>query len=344
MKSFLISIYFAGFAGCGMQVISGTENSQEDFYSNFQDTSTEESEQLEDPSGSTTEEDEESDEIEVEEGAEDSSAPVDEEPEVLADYFRPGPYAVTSQSNTVSVTDCSNMNYSVYSPTGVTAPPVVVLGHGFARGSDVMSGWAEHLSTWGVEVLLPTLCHYNVFFGVDHEMNGQNMKELAMLHGSSETVYAGHSAGGLAAIIAAAIDTSSAGVLGLDTTDTEGVPGVSDFIGRGYAGSVSSYAFSIMGEPSSCNSENNGLELFRMMDHYRAIKVNSADHCDFEIPTDFMCEASCEGPTALFEDEEIREVIVSLGTAAILSLANVADDGVLVWEEVALSSIAQEIE
>ena len=57
-----------------------------------------------------------------------------------------------------------------------------------------------------------------------------------------------------------------------------------------------------------------------------------------------MCESSCEGPTADFEDEEIREVIVRLGTAAILSLANVVDDGVLVWEEVALSSIAQEAE
>ena len=85
---------------------------------------------------------------------------------------------MTIENHTVGVTDCSSMNCSVYTPTN-PSPPIVVLGHGFARGAGAMSGWAEHLSSWGVMVLLPTLCHYNVWFGVAHEMNGQNMVELA---------------------------------------------------------------------------------------------------------------------------------------------------------------------
>mgnify|MGYP001195338108 CR=1 FL=1 len=113
------------------------------------------------------------------------------------------------------------MGYSMHTPIGLQNPPVVVLGHGFARGPDTMYGWADHLASWGVVVLLPTLCHYNVFTGVDHEMNGKNMVELAEHYTQEPVVYAGHSAGGLAAIIAASIDETALGVLGLDATDTE---------------------------------------------------------------------------------------------------------------------------
>ena len=96
----------------------------------------------------------------------------------LSDFSQRGSYNVQQERASAMVTNC-NINYSVYTPVGVPNPPIVILGHGFARGSGAMSGWAEHLSSWGVEVVLPTLCHYNVFAGVDHDMNGQNMIDLA---------------------------------------------------------------------------------------------------------------------------------------------------------------------
>ena len=194
-----------------------------------------------------------------------------------------------------------------------------------------MVGWAEHLSSWGVEVLLPTLCHYNVFASVNHEMNGQNMKELAEIHGTTNVIYAGHSAGGLAAIIAASQDPDAIGVLGLDATDTQDVPGVPDLIGMGYASNVSCPAFSIIGEPSTCNADNNGLNLFKEIDGYRALKVISSDHCDFESPTDWVCESQCTNDSVEFSDEEIRPVIFTLGTAAIMSLTGLSEDGTLAW-------------
>jgi len=247
------------------------------------------------------------------------------------------PYGITSETRTASVTNCSNLSYEVYTPY-VDNPPTVVLGHGFARGSGVMTGWAEHLSSWGVEVLLPTLCHYNVWAGVDHEMNGQNMKELSDLHGATDVVYAGHSAGGLAAIIAASQDPDAIGVLGLDATDTQDVPGVPDLIGMGYAGNVSCPAFSIIGEPSTCNADNNGLNLFKEIDGYRALKVISSDHCDFESPTDWVCESQCMNDSVEFSDEEIRPVILTLGTAAIMSLTGLSEDGAFVWSNEGLES------
>jgi hypothetical protein len=284
-------------------------------------------------------------------GVEDSQEDTTEEEQAddpITDFLQSGPFSVTTSSRTASVTGCTSMDYSVYSP-GVSDAPVVVLGHGFARGSGVMTGWAEHLSSWGVEVLLPTLCHYNVWLGVDHEMNGQNMAELASLHGSVNTVYAGHSAGGLAAMIAASQDKNAAGVLGLDTTDTEDIPGVDDYIGQSYAGSVTCPAFLIAGEPSTCNAENNGIDLFRMMSDYRAVKVTSSDHCDFENPTDTVCEMSCENSTAIFGDSEIRSTITTLGTAAVMSLTSLSEDGMIVWSDSGLqdwmeSGIIAEVE
>ena len=125
------------------------------------------------------------------------------EPVILPDFIQAGPYDVSIRGMAGMVTSCDSISYTVYTPQGIENPTTMVLGHGFARGADTMTGWAEHFSSWGIEVLLPTLCHYNVFTGVDHEMNGQNMKELAMIHGAVKVIYAGHSAGGLAAIIGA---------------------------------------------------------------------------------------------------------------------------------------------
>ena len=261
----------------------------------------------------------------------DTVAEEPEDPGPLVDFGQRGPHTVTEQPTTATVTNCTGFEYTVYTPQSVTDPEVVVLGHGFARGPGVMVGWADHFASWGVEVLLPTLCHYNVLFGVDHEMNGQNMVELADLHGATQTTYAGHSAGGLAAIIASSMDADSRGVLGLDTTDTQDAPGVPDFIGQPYAPSASP-GYLLIGEPSTCNADNNGLTLFQLMGTAHILKVTSADHCDFESPTDFMCTFNCENDTIEFPDEEIRPAALTLGTAAIMALTETHPDGQLVWE------------
>ena len=274
----------------------------------------------------------------IEEMPEDSGEYEDQEevediddPEQAEDFVYRGPYEVFKEDRTANVTNCAGMSFAVYSPAGVVNPPVTVLGHGFARGPETMSGWADHLASWGVEVLLPTLCHYNILAGVDHEMNGQNMIELAQHHTTEEVAYAGHSAGGLAAIIAASLDENSLGVLGLDATDTEGAPGVPDFIGQQYADSVAGTGFSVRGEPSSCNSNSNGLALFDMMNEAYVVKIDQADHCDFENPTDFMCEVSCENTQATVSDEEVRSLIMTFGTSAILTLTGLNSDGWIIW-------------
>ena len=221
-------------------------------------------------------------------------------------------------------TNCTDgMAYQVYTPQGVSNPPVLVLAHGFLRGGSLgthtMIEWGAHYASWGVEVLVPTLCHYSLA-SVDHEMNGQNLIELAQHHGATSVLYGGQSAGGLAAVIAAANDSSALGVLGLDATDTEGVPGVDDFIGQNYAGSVQVPSYALVAEPSSCNSNNNGISLFELMDEAQVFRVTDSDHCDYESPTDWGCTSFCLNQGGTFSDEDIFPVIAHLSTAAILAI------------------------
>ena len=318
--NYLIGLSICFSTGCTGNIGIATDKEYNDTYDPVQDNQ----------ENNSSYESEQEDSVGTEET--DDSNETEEQPQIT-DFLSRGPYDVTEESRSVNVTNCSGMNYGVYSPSGITNPPIVVLGHGFARGADSMVGWADHLSSWGVEVLLPTLCHYNVFAGVDHEMNGQNMRELALAHGSPEVIYAGHSAGGLAAIIAASQDNLALGVLGLDATDTKDIPGVPDFIGQQYAGNVTCPAYSIMGEQSTCNAENNGLNLFQMMNNSRIVKVTSSDHCDFESPTDWICESQCENSNPEYSDEETRPLITTLGTAAIISLTGLSGDGTIVWTE-----------
>ena len=196
-----------------------------------------------------------------------------------------------------------------------------------------MTGWGEHYASWGVEVLVPVLCHYSLT-GADHEMNGQNMIELAEAHGATQVIYAGQSAGGLASVIAAAQDSDALGVVGLDATDTDGT--FSDPIGQGYASSVSQPAFALVAEPSSCNSNNNGVTLFDMMTNAQALRISSSDHCDYENPTDWGCEAVCLNQNTSFDDAEISTAVAQLSTAAILAITG-DENAQREWEDDELS-------
>jgi hypothetical protein len=135
------------------------------------------------------------------------------------------------------------------------------------------------------------------------------------------------------------------GVIGLDATDTEGVFGVPDFLGQGYAGDISVPAFALVGEPSTCNSNNNGVTLFEMMSTSQVLRIASSDHCDYEKPTDWGCEALCLNDSTAFDDSEIAPVITQLSTAAVLALTGDTaaqdvwnDNNLLEWTSIGLVS------
>jgi len=254
-----------------------------------------------------------------------TSEPTQEPVEENVDYSIDGSYSVSSSTGSASIASCANgMEYSVFTPSGVSNPPVMILGHGFARSGSNMHGLAEQYASWGVEVIVPNLCHSS-FWDADHEQNGMDMVELAQQYGAMNVIYAGQSAGGLAALVAASQDSNALGVVGLDATDTN------DTIGLTYATSVQVPTYALLGEPSSCNSDNNGLSMFELVNDINVMRVTSSDHCDYESPTDWMCTTFCLNQSNSFDDAEIAPAIMFLSTAAVMKIVgtNTSSDA---WE------------
>jgi len=185
-----------------------------------------------------------------------------------------------------------------------------------------MADWANHVATWGVRVITPALCHANIL-DADHELNGEEMVALNNLIGSDEVIYGGQSAGGLAAFVAGYIDPNAVAVIGLDMTDSDG-------LAMSVASKIDAQVYGLLGEPSSCNSESNGLSAYQQVADAVTVRVTEADHCDFESPTDFVCTLLCPGTNNQYSDESIRQVILGMMTAAVVDAANLGS-GVDDW-------------
>ena len=237
------------------------------------------------------------------------------------DYRQLGPYSTTSTSTTLTA--------SCMAPTVITAPttagswPRLVLAHGFMRGTDQMVGWAEHIASWGVEVVSPSLCHASIA-GTDHPQNGADLVTWNEVLGGGDVIYAGHSAGGLAALLAASEDENAIGLIGLDLTDA-------DSIGQSSAPSVDVPTYALAGIPSSCNNSGNGVNTIRAVADSTMIRVTDADHCDFENETDWLCTSFCNNTSSSFSDSQIRDSVLGLFTAATMGLSESDPDATDVW-------------
>lgn len=254
------------------------------------------------------------------EAATDDSTGVPDEPG--PDLREAGPYAVEEDSGTASLPGCS-MQYDLRTPAGVAAAPVVVLAHGFQGNRASMAGWAEHWASWGMRVVTPDLCHATII-DTDHAQNGADLQALVVELSLPSPIYAGYSAGGLAAVVAAADDAGATALLGLDMVDNAG-------LGASAAASVAVPAFDIVGEPSQCNTTNNGLAVFGAMPDGRALRVTEADHCDFQSPADFLCGLTCTGSNMQFDDAEIQTAVLGLSTAVVLWQGGLEPTGAQWW-------------
>lgn len=233
-----------------------------------------------------------------------------------------GPYAVETDSGSASLPGCS-MGYDLRTPAGLPDAPVVVLAHGFQGNRASMAGWADHFASWGVRVVTPDLCHASII-DTDHAQNGADLNALVAELAVGPVVYAGHSAGGLAAVVAAAGDDTTVALLGLDMVDNAD-------LGIDSAPGVSAPAFDLVGEPSQCNTTNNGLTVFGAMPQGRALRVADADHCDFQNPADFLCGITCAPGNGQFDDATIMATVYGLSTAVVLWQTGVDPTGAQWW-------------
>ncbi|MBL4687826.1 MAG: hypothetical protein JKY37_24770 [Nannocystaceae bacterium] len=202
------------------------------------------------------------------------------------------------------------MGYDRYTPERRGRPPTVILAHGFQGNRAAMANWASHMASWGLEVITPDLCRATIF-DADHAANAADLVALSVQLSVEAPMYAGYSAGGLAAVLAAAQDGEATALLGLDMVDSDG-------LGLAAAPAIVAPALDLTGEPSMCNENNNGHAVFDATADPRVLAVLSADHCDFQNPADALCGGLCGASPQPVDDGDIASTVIGLSTAFLL--------------------------
>jgi pimeloyl-ACP methyl ester carboxylesterase len=197
----------------------------------------------------------------------------------------------------------------VYRPVNASEEGVAVLAHGFARSRARHRDLGRALAAAGVVAVVPDLPSVMNLWG-----NGDALARFVMdLEGGAVpslavkreyVVLIGTSAGGLASLLAAAQLPNIAGWIGLDPVDRTGS-------GKRAASQMQSPAIVMLAEPSLCNLMTSGREIAGALPRrWRTVEVSDASHCDFEDPTNNMCQVMC-GRSSDTTREEIRNEIVS---------------------------------
>lgn len=215
--------------------------------------------------------------------------------------------------------------YEVYRPARGGSGVLVVLAHGFGRDLASMRGWARHWATHGVAAVVASFCNSTWAAG-NHDRNAEDLAALAHALHDGPVLYAGFSAGGLAAFLAAASDPRALAYLGLDAVDSGGLapPAAARFAAP---------ALFLLGEPSACNAQGNFLP--SIPEHATALRIRGATHGHFEDPYDPAVELVCgrvEPPEA---SARIAAAIRALATAWILDRCAPSPDAARLLEAAA---------
>jgi len=215
------------------------------------------------------------------------------------------------QIETGSITSVSGciIDYRRYQPGRPRVEGMVILGHGFLRSQEHMAGMARALAAAGLVAVTLDFCQARPWEG-GHYGNGLDMVRLARQLGAGRVVYVGFSAGALAALIAGRQDPGALGIITLDLVDDHG-------LGLRLVEGLGKPLVGLMGEPSRCNAQANGLPILVASRLGHTERIPGAGHCDFETPSDWLCELLC-GPSG--QVPGINRVIIQATLRAALNL------------------------
>lgn len=213
-----------------------------------------------------------------------------------------GAFGVVVTNDVMVPVSGAQLATDVYVPDGGGARPLVVLRHGFGRSKTNFTNWGHHLASRGLIVLVPNARSLTPDAAQDSDdmlavlawavaQNGQAGSPLAGRVDGSRRAVAGHSAGGLAAVVAASKDAALSAAVLLDP-----VEGMSGTPGATAAAATHVPTVAIFAEPASCNDNGSGVAMFRALagPHY-GLRTSGATHCDPENPSDSLCANFCGG-------------------------------------------------
>lgn len=224
-------------------------------------------------------------------------------------------YQLLEQSTT-SASGCK-YQYRIYQPTLPSTSTSVILGHGFLRDQDNMIGLSRAMANRGIRVVTLDFCNMRPWNG-HHRRNAQDMRDLSRkLNLADDIVYAGFSAGALAAVLAADNDTRA--IVALDLVDQAK-------LGQQAISKLKTPLIGLSGPPSSCNAYSSGKALFSERTNAafsHLDKVAEATHCDFESPTNWLCEVACGNQDDVTTAQSRRKSIIEKTVNSLLPYLSV---------------------
>ena len=211
-------------------------------------------------------------------------------------------YALIEQSQR-SATGCT-FDYRLYQPANPRTQTSIMLGHGFLRDQNNLVGLSRALANQGIPVVTLNFCNMRLWNG-NHESNGMDMRALAKKLGrSDDIIFGGFSAGALAAVLAANEDTRA--IIALDLVDQND-------LGLDAIRALEIPLIGLSGPASSCNANGNGAALFTSRAQQSLSNLTTlagASHCEFESPSDWLCEIACGDEDNEQDDERERADII----------------------------------
>jgi pimeloyl-ACP methyl ester carboxylesterase len=172
------------------------------------------------------------------------------------------------------------IQYSLHSPE-TPARQHVILAHGFLRNPQTMDHLAEAFAKNGIETACIKLKRSTLWNG-HHAENARDMIALRESLGWKNVTYAGFSAGGLSALVAAAEDPSCTKLILLDPVDHAS-------LGMDAAAKIRIPAIAILGQPGPGNANRNAAAMLASIRGCRIVEIKAATHCDFEARPSALC-------------------------------------------------------
>ena len=172
------------------------------------------------------------------------------------------------------------IQYTFHSPK-TPARQRVILAHGFLRSPQTMDHFAEAFAKNGIETACIALRRSTPWAG-NHAENARDMIALRQALGWKIVTYAGFSAGGLSALVAASEDPGCAKLLLFDPVDHAA-------LGKSAAAKIRIPTLAILGQPGPGNANRNATAMLAAIPGCRTIEIPAATHCDFEARPSAAC-------------------------------------------------------
>lgn len=212
-------------------------------------------------------------------------------------FAKLGPAAYSKQDGEHRGVHGCLVRFETYRPDSTYSDLMAFLAHGFMRDLETVRGWAIHWASHRVPVTVMSLCNSSWFAG-RHDRDADDMVGVGRALHEGPVLYAGFSAGGLVAYLAAARDSRSTAYLGLDSVDHKNL--VSDVSTPSFQGLM------LVAEPSACNARNNILRSISAAPNIDVLRIRNTTHCHYEYPWDSRCASVCGS----VEPKEAREILL----------------------------------